>query len=84
MTGALLKPGVVVAYGAPAVAFAILLLPPYVFLPGFYTQTLGLPLDVYLARLRDLGLGSLPACPATSWSSARTRSRSSRAPISLT
>ncbi len=32
------------AYGAPAIAFAILLLPPYVFLPAFYTQTLGLPL----------------------------------------
>ncbi len=32
------------AYGAPAAAFAILLLPPYVFLPAFYTQTLGLPL----------------------------------------
>jgi glycoside/pentoside/hexuronide:cation symporter, GPH family len=32
------------AYGAPAVAFGMLLLPPYVFLPAFYTQTLGLPL----------------------------------------
>lgn len=40
-----LKAGVLAAYGAPAVAFAILLLPPYVFLPGFYAQTLGLPLD---------------------------------------
>jgi len=48
MTGAApsarLNAGVLAAYGAPAVAFAMLLLPPYVFLPAFYTQTLGLPL----------------------------------------
>ncbi len=53
-----LKAGVLAAYGAPAVAFAILLLPPYVFLPGFYTQTLGLPLDwigyiIILSRVFD-------------------------------
>jgi hypothetical protein len=46
------------AYGAPATAFAILLLPPYVFLPAFYTQTLGLPLDwigyiIVMSRLFD-------------------------------
>ncbi|MFM9862893.1 MAG: MFS transporter [Micropepsaceae bacterium] len=53
-----LRNGVLAAYGAPAVAFAILLLPPYVFLPGFYTQTLGLPLDwigyiIILSRVFD-------------------------------
>lgn len=53
-----LKTGVLAAYGAPAIAFAILLLPPYVFLPGFYTQTLGLPLDwigyiIILSRVFD-------------------------------
>ncbi|NOT41693.1 MAG: MFS transporter [Alphaproteobacteria bacterium] len=53
-----LRTGVLAAYGAPAVAFAILLLPPYVFLPGFYAQTLGLPLDwigyiIILSRLFD-------------------------------
>ncbi len=58
MTGERLKVGVLAAYGAPAVAFAILLLPPYVFLPGFYTQTLGLPLDwigyvIILSRVFD-------------------------------
>jgi Na+/melibiose symporter-like transporter len=47
-----------VAYGAPAAALAILLLPPYVFLPAFYTQTLGLPLAwvgyvVILSRIFD-------------------------------
>ena len=49
---------VLAAYGAPAIAFAILLLPPYVFLPAFYTQTLGLPLDwigyiIILSRVFD-------------------------------
>jgi Na+/melibiose symporter-like transporter len=39
-----LSTAVLAAYGAPAAAFAMLLLPPYVFLPAFYTQTLGLPL----------------------------------------
>ncbi len=34
------------AYGAPAVAMAIMLLPTYVFIPAFYTQILGLPLDL--------------------------------------
>jgi glycoside/pentoside/hexuronide:cation symporter, GPH family len=58
MTGTPLRAGVLAAYGAPAVAFAILLLPPYVFLPGFYTQTLGLPLDwigyiIILSRVFD-------------------------------
>ncbi len=53
-----LRAGVLAAYGAPAAAFAILLLPPYVFLPGFYTQTLGLPLDwigyiIILSRVFD-------------------------------
>lgn len=53
-----LRASVLAAYGAPAVAFAILLLPPYVFLPGFYTQTLGLPLDwvgyiIILSRVFD-------------------------------
>ena len=53
-----LRASVLAAYGAPAVAFAILLLPPYVFLPAFYTQTLGLPLDwigyiIILSRLFD-------------------------------
>jgi glycoside/pentoside/hexuronide:cation symporter, GPH family len=33
------------AYGAPAIALAIMLLPTYVFIPAFYTQSLGLPLD---------------------------------------
>lgn len=52
------RTGVLAAYGAPAAAFAILLLPPYVFLPGFYTQTLGLPLDwigyiIILSRVFD-------------------------------
>ncbi len=50
--------GMLAAYGAPAVALAMLLLPPYVFLPAFYTQTLGLPLDligyiIVLARVFD-------------------------------
>lgn len=36
---------ILAAYGAPAVALAIMLLPTYVFIPAFYTQTLGLPLD---------------------------------------
>ncbi len=53
-----LKAGVLAAYGAPAAALAILLLPPYVFLPAFYAQTLGLPLDwlgyiIILARVFD-------------------------------
>lgn len=42
--GRRLSAAVLAAYGAPAAVFAILLLPPYVFLPAFYTQTLGLPL----------------------------------------
>ena len=46
------------AYGAPALAFSILLLPPYVFIPSFYTQDLGLPLDwvgyiIVLSRVFD-------------------------------
>ena len=58
MTGKPLGPGLLAAYGAPAAAFAIRLLPPYVFLPGFYTQTLGLPLDwigyiIILSRVFD-------------------------------
>lgn len=58
MTPNRVQGGVLAAYGAPAAAFAILLLPPYVFLPGFYTQTLGLPLDwigyiIILSRVFD-------------------------------
>lgn len=58
MTGGRLPAGILAAYGAPAVALAILLLPPYVFLPAFYTQTLGLPLDwigyiIIMARVFD-------------------------------
>jgi glycoside/pentoside/hexuronide:cation symporter, GPH family len=58
MTAGRLPSTTLAAYGAPAVAFAILLLPPYVFLPGFYTQTLGLPLDwigyvIILSRVFD-------------------------------
>jgi Na+/melibiose symporter-like transporter len=58
MKGARLPFWVLGAYGAPAVALAILLLPPYVFLPAFYAQTLGLPLDwigyiIILARVFD-------------------------------
>jgi len=34
------------AYGLPAFAFAMLLLPPYVLLPVFYSQTIGLPLHL--------------------------------------
>ena len=46
------------AYAAPAMGLAILLLPPYVFLPAFYAQTMGLPLDwigyiIVLARVFD-------------------------------
>ena len=37
---------VVFAYGAPAFAFAMLLLPPYVMLPVFYSQNLGLSLQL--------------------------------------
>jgi Na+/melibiose symporter-like transporter len=37
---------VVLAYGAPAFAFAMLLLPPYVLLPVFYSQTMGLSLQL--------------------------------------
>lgn len=57
-TPARLPVGILAAYGAPAIALAILLLPPYVYLPAFYTQTLGLPLDwigyiIILARVFD-------------------------------
>jgi Na+/melibiose symporter-like transporter len=37
---------VIFAYGAPAFAFAMLLLPPYVLLPVFYSQTMGLSLQL--------------------------------------
>jgi Na+/melibiose symporter-like transporter len=39
-----MKRSILVAYGSPAIAMAILLLPPYVFIPAFYTKDLGLPL----------------------------------------
>lgn len=42
----LLSRRVVFAYGAPAFAFAMLLLPPYVLLPVFYSQTMGLSLQL--------------------------------------
>jgi Na+/melibiose symporter-like transporter len=49
---------VLAAYAGPAMGLAILLLPPYVFLPAFYAQTMGLPLDwigyiIILARVFD-------------------------------
>lgn len=49
---------VLAAYAAPATGLAILLLPPYVFLPAFYAQTMGLPLDwigyiIVLGRVFD-------------------------------
>jgi Na+/melibiose symporter-like transporter len=46
VTGERLRTALIAGYAAPAVGLAILLLPPYVFLPAFYTQTLGLPLDL--------------------------------------
>lgn len=69
---------ILAAYGAPAVAFAILLLPPYVFLPGFYTQTLGLPLDwigyiIILSRVFDAFTD-----PVLGFLSDRTRGRFGR------
>jgi Na+/melibiose symporter-like transporter len=53
-----LRAATLVAYGAPAIALAMLLLPPYVFLPAFYTQTLGLSLGgvgavIILSRVFD-------------------------------
>lgn len=53
-----MKRTLLAAYGAPAIALAILLLPPYVFIPAFYTQTLGLPLAwvgyiIVLSRVFD-------------------------------
>ncbi len=53
-----MKRSILAAYGAPAIALAILLLPPYVFIPAFYTQTLGLPLAwvgyiIVLSRVFD-------------------------------
>ena len=73
-----LRAGVLAAYGAPAMAFAILLLPPYVFLPGFYTQTLGLPLDwigyiIILSRVFDAFID-----PAIGYLSDRTPGRFGR------
>lgn len=58
MTGSRLPVGSLAAYAAPALGLAILLLPPYVFLPAFYAQTMGLPLDwlgyvIVLARVFD-------------------------------
>lgn len=69
---------VLAAYGAPATAFAILLLPPYVFLPAFYTQTLGLPLDwigyiIVMSRLFDAVTD-----PAIGYLSDRTKGRFGR------
>jgi glycoside/pentoside/hexuronide:cation symporter, GPH family len=56
--GQRLSAAVLASYGAPAAVFGILLLPPYVFLPAFYTQTLGLPLAaigfiIFASRLFD-------------------------------
>ena len=58
MTHRRLPARVLAAYAAPATGLAILLLPPYVFLPAFYAQTMGLPLDwigyiIVLARVFD-------------------------------
>lgn len=69
---------ILAAYAAPASAFAMLLLPPYVFLPGFYTQTLGLPLDwigyiIILSRVFDAFTD-----PVIGHLSDRTRSRHGR------
>jgi glycoside/pentoside/hexuronide:cation symporter, GPH family len=57
-SGKRLSAAMLASYGAPAAAFGILLLPPYVFLPAFYTQTLGLPLAaigfiIFASRLFD-------------------------------
>lgn len=76
-----LPPATVLAYASPAVAFAILLLPPYVFLPGFYTQTLGLPLAgigyiVAASRLFDAVID-----PLVGFLSDRTASRYGRRKI---
>lgn len=48
MTSIASKPSAwtIAAYGLPAFSFAMLLLPPYVLLPVFYSQTLGLPLHL--------------------------------------
>lgn len=77
-TGSKLPRSVVVSYGLPGLAFAMLLLPPYVLLPVFYTQTIGLPL--YLVGLVVVGCRVFDAFtdPVIGVLSDRTRSRLGR------
>lgn len=77
-TGTGLSRSVVMAYGLPGFAFAMLLLPPYVLLPAFYTQTMGLPL--YLVGLVVVACRVLDAFtdPVIGILSDRTRSRFGR------
>ena len=66
------------AYGLPAFAFAMLLLPPYVLLPVFYSQNMGLPL--YLVGYVVVACRVLDAVtdPIIGFLSDRTRSRFGR------
>jgi len=68
----------VTAYGLPAFAFAMLLLPPYVLLPVFYSQNMGLALHLVGYVVVACRLLDAVTDPVIGFLSDRTRSRFGR------
>lgn len=66
------------AYGLPAFAFAMLLLPPYVLLPVFYSQTMGLALNLVGYVVVACRIFDAVTDPVIGFLSDRTRSRFGR------
>ena len=69
------------AYGLPAFAFAMLLLPPYVLLPVFYSQNMGLPLHLVGYVVVACRVLDAVTDPIIGFLSDRTRSRFGRRKI---
>jgi len=69
------------AYGLPAFAFAMLLLPPYVLLPVFYSQNMGLALNLVGYVVVACRVFDAITDPVIGFLSDRTRSRFGRRKI---